>query len=297
MSGGTAVGAMRGVPTLFMGTGTFAVPILDAVASAATVHLVGVVTAPPRPAGRGERIRTSPVAARAAELGVAPVLEPPRLRAPEAVASVTELGPALIVLADYGQIVPRALLDLPPHGALNLHPSLLPRHRGASPIQAAILAGDAQTGVSLMLMGEGLDTGPIVAREAFPLVGSETAPQLEAALARVAAAMLVALLPAWLAGERTATPQPEEGATLTRPLRRADGLLDPARGAVALERQVRAYQPWPGTFAETVAGRLVVWSARALTVPGSAVAAESAGTLVPDGDGFAVLVCAGTPSS
>ena len=167
------------------------------------------------------------------------------------------------MLADYGRLVPSAVLDLPRHGALNLHPSLLPRHRGAAPIPAAILAGDAETGVTLMRMDEGLDTGPIVAQRRVPLSGDETAPELEGRLAEVAAELLVATLPAWLAGRLDATPQPEDGATLTRPLRREDGRLDPVRRRRELERQVRAYQPWPGSFLDDGPTRLIVWQASA----------------------------------
>ena len=172
------------------------------------------------------------------------------------------LRPDLLVLADYGQIVPADLLGLR-HGALNLHPSLLPRHRGATPIPAAILAGDAQTGVSLMRMDAGLDTGPIVAQRAVALRGDEVAPDLEVALAAVGAELLDADLGPWLRGESTATPQTEDGATSTRPLRRADGRLDPSRSAVLLERQVRAFQPWPGSYLDTDHGRIVVWRASA----------------------------------
>jgi methionyl-tRNA formyltransferase len=176
-------------------------------------------------------------------------------------AEVLALEPDLAVLADYGQVVPPPLLRLR-HGALNLHPSLLPRHRGASPIAAAILAGDEQTGVTLMQMDEGLDTGPIVAQVSQPLGPGVTAEQLEDELAGVAAELLADRLGAWLRAEIEARPQPEQGVTLTRPLRRADGRIDPTRSALELERQVRAYQPWPGSFIETPAGRLVVWQAR-----------------------------------
>lgn len=306
MSGEPAVPATSGVPTVFLGSGGFAVPILDALASSGDVRIVGVVTGPPRPAGRGERMRRSPVALRAEALGIDRVLEPLRLRSEQTVADVLALGPALLVLADYGQMVPGELLDRPRHGALNLHPSLLPRHRGASPIPAAILAGDRQTGVTLMRMEKGLDTGPVVAQVAVPLDGTETAPQLEGLLAAEAAELLLATIPDWLAGRRQARPQATEGATLTRPLRREQGRLDPERDAVTLERQVRAYQPWPGTWCETVAGRLIVWAARPLVVgreqdPLAATASDtdapgppgSLGRLVPDGDGLAVLVADG----
>jgi methionyl-tRNA formyltransferase len=289
------------VPTVFLGTGSFALPVLDALASLPDVRLMGIVTGPPRPAGRGERVRESPVAMRARALGLSPILEPVRLRSDDAVAEVLALGPRLLVLADYGQIVPGTLLARPEHGALNLHPSLLPRHRGASPIPAAILAGDRQTGVTLMRMDEGLDTGPLVAQVAVALDGTETAPQLEERLAAEAGNLLRAVIGEWLAGRRRARPQSPEGVTMTRPLRREQGRLDPGRDARTLERQVRAYQPWPGTWCETVAGRLIVWSARPLVIdrpdasPGRSSAPEPrlAGRIVPDGDGLAVLVADG----
>ena len=183
------------------------------------------------------------------------------------------------MLADYGQIVPATLLD-PPFGALNLHPSLLPRHRGASPIPATIVAGDRETGVTLMRMDAGLDTGPIVAVERLPLDGSETAPGLEARLADLAADLLAGSLAPWLRGELPATPQAAEGATLTRPLRREDGRLDPSLPATDLERRVRAYLPWPGTFLEADGERLVVGAASVAASRRNDVP----GRLVRDGD-------------
>ena len=191
-----------------------------------------------------------------------PVIQTPeRLRAAEAIDALLALRPDLVVLADYGQIVPAALLDVG-RGALNLHPSLLPRHRGATPIPAAILAGDTETGVTLMRMDEGLDSGPIVARTVVPLIAGETAPDLEARLAEVAADLLGEDVGPWLRGEIEARPQPAEGVTMTRPLLREDGRLDVSRSATELERQVRAYQPWPGSFVDTPLGRLIVWSAK-----------------------------------
>lgn len=190
------------------------------------------------------------------------VQTPERLRRPAAIAEVLSLRPDLIVLADFGQIVPGALLDVP-HRALNLHPSLLPRHRGASPIPATIRAGDARTGVSLMRMDAGLDTGPIVATDEIMLRGDETAPALEELLAARAASLLADTLDPWLRGELVARPQPTAEATLTRPLRRDDGRLDPSLPANVLERQVRAFQPWPGSWFEVPSGRFIVWRASA----------------------------------
>jgi len=195
----------------------------------------------------------------ATELGLATVLTPERLRAPESIEAILALDPGLVVLADYGQIVPAELLELR-FRALNLHPSLLPRHRGATPIPAAILAGDVETGVTLMQMDSGLDTGPIVAQDRVRLDGTEATPALEEALASTAADLLDTHVGPWVRGEVEARPQ-GDGATMTRPLQREDGRLDPRKPAVALERQVRAYQPWPGSFVDTAGGRLVVWSA------------------------------------
>ena len=255
----------RPARTVFIGSGGFGVPAFRALATDPAIDLVGVVSAPPRPAGRKLGSARTPVADLAADLGVGPVLTPARLRDPAALADLLTLAPAFIVLADYGQIVPPALLGLP-HGALNLHPSLLPRHRGATPVPATILAGDEATGVSLMRMDDGLDTGPLVAQARTTVEPDETSPALEARLAEIGAALLAASLPAWLRGELPERPQPATGATLTKPLRREDGRLDPARSALELERHVRAYQPWPGSFLVTRHGRLTVW--RAAVGPG-----------------------------
>jgi len=265
------------VRTVFLGSGRFGIESLVRLDGHPDVELVGVVTVPARPAGRRQRLTPSDVELAARELGVRTILTPVRLRSSEAIAAVLDLRPELAVLADYGQLVPPALLGLR-HGALNLHPSLLPRHRGATPIPAAILAGDDATGVTLFRMDEGLDTGPIVAQRRVPLGGTETAPALEQTLETVADALLEASLGPWLRGEVTARPQSTDGATLTRPLRREDGRLDPSRTAVVLEREVRAYQSWPGSYVDTALGRLVVWAAGV-----GADADRPAGTFGPGG--------------
>jgi methionyl-tRNA formyltransferase len=274
------------VRTVFLGSGGFGVSSLEVLAGHPDVDLVGIVTAPARPAGRGGQPATTPIEAAARALGL-PILVPERLRAPDSIAAVEDLRPDLLVLADYGQIVPAALLGRR-HGALNLHPSLLPRHRGATPVPAAILAGDPETGVSLMRMDAGLDTGPLIAQRHVALRGDEVAPDLEARLGVDAADLLGATLGPWLRGEVPATAQSEDGVTLTRPLRRADGRLDSTRSATDLERQVRAYQPWPGSFVDTEGGRIVVW--RASVGPASG---RPAGTFGPAGlatsDGELVL--------
>jgi len=263
------VTAAAGAPTIFLGSGSFAVPILEALLDSPEVDVVAVVSAPDRPTGRKAVPTPVPVAARARELRL-PLIQPDRIRDAGAVAALAELQPTLGVLADYGQIVPAAILDLPSRGILNVHPSLLPRHRGASPIPAAILAGDRETGVTLIRMDEGLDTGPIVAATRWALDGTETAPELEARAAAAGAALVAATVGPWLRGDVAATPQGAEGVTLTRPLWREDARLDPARPAYELERQVRALQPWPGTFVETEAGRIKVLRAMVAPGPGGA---------------------------
>lgn len=274
--------------TVFFGSGSFAEPILEALAGAPEVNLVAVVSAPDRPAGRQGRLTAVPVTKRAREIGLT-LLQPPRLRSPEVAATIAALQPRLGVLADYGQIVPSEVLDLFPAGILNIHPSLLPRHRGATPVPATILAGDPLAGVTIIRMDAGLDTGPIVAAVDWPLAGTETAPELEAAAARFGAELLGTALGGWLDGSLAPRPQDEAAATLTRPLRREDGRLDCGKGAAALERQVRAYQPWPGSFVEADGRRLLVWVAE--VVPEGA--GDAPGRLEPDDDGLALTTDGG----
>jgi methionyl-tRNA formyltransferase len=276
------------VRAVFFGSGSFAVPVLEAVRGAPEIELVGIVSAPDRPAGRRAELTPVPVARRARELGL-PLLQPARLRAPDAVAEVAALQPALGVLADYGQIVPPSVLAIPVHGILNVHPSALPRHRGATPIPATIAAGDAIAAVTLIRMDEGLDTGPIVAQESWPLNGTETAETLEREASGRGAELLRRTLPGWLAGTIIPVPQTDIGMTMTKPLRREDGRLDPAVPAVDLERRVRALVPWPGSFIDTGSGRLIIHGAEVVGGP----AGEPPGQLVEDGDGLALTTTDG----
>lgn len=274
--------------TVFLGSGAFAVPVLAAVAAAPELSLEAVVTAPPRPAGRRAELTATAVGAAAAALGL-PTLTPERLRDPAFLAAFTAIRPAVGVLADYGKILPAALLDLAPHGILNVHPSLLPRHRGATPIPAAILAGDATTGVSLFRMDPGMDTGPLVAVASTPLDPDEDAPALEERLAGIAAALVARSIGPYLRGEAEPRPQPEEGITVTRPLEREDGRLDPTLPAAVLERRLRALRPWPGSFLELSLGRLAVLRA-AVSSHGES---DVPGTLVADGPGLALATASG----
>ena len=290
MTPGPAPGrAADPVRTVFFGSGAFAVPIFEALVADPRVELVGVVTAPDRAAGRGKLLRPTPVALKARTTW-APLLQPNRLRDDDGVAAVAEIRPELGVLADYGQIVPRTILDLPPHGILNVHPSLLPRHRGATPIPAAIAGGDERSGVTIIRMDDGIDTGPIVAQDAWPLDGTETSPVLEARAAIAGAALLARTLGPWLGGELEAVAQ-GDGATLTRPFRRSHGRLDPSLPARTLERGVRARTGWPGSFLETSLGRLLVHRA-SLGDPG---AGDAPGRLIGDGHALALTLALTTP--
>jgi methionyl-tRNA formyltransferase len=257
----TAPGGPGAARTIFLGSGYFAVPAAEVLARDPRINLLGVVVAPARqPVDPANDL---PVAQWATRRQVG-MYRPQKLRDQASIDGIARGKPDLLVLADYGQLVPGAILEMPRLGALNLHPSLLPRHRGASPVEAAILAGDSETGVSLMRMDAGLDTGPLIAQRRVPLRRDETAPELEGMLANVAAELLSESLGPWLAGEIAPVAQDAEGATMTRPLRREDGRLDPGGGIEFLDRQIRAYQPWPGTFVETLSGRIKVWDARPL---------------------------------
>jgi methionyl-tRNA formyltransferase len=240
---------------IFMGTPHFAVPALEALAASAPpgkvwasgLDIVGIFTRPDKPAGRGRALAVSPVKEYALSCGM-PVYQPGPLRAPEALALLHRLAPDLIVVAAFGQILPPAVLNLPRHSCVNLHASLLPRHRGAAPIAAAILADDAETGITLMEMEEGLDTGPIIAARALPIRADETAGELTERLAQLGAKLLVDTLPQWLAGSIAPTPQDAAHVTTTRLLRKADARVNWSRPAAEVARLVRAYTPAPGAF-------------------------------------------------
>jgi methionyl-tRNA formyltransferase len=243
------------VRVIFMGTPEFAVPVLRLLIERAApgnlapdgVEIVGAVTRVDKPSGRGRQVVPSPVKQLALEAGL-PVYQPGSLRRAESLELLASLAPDLIVVAAFGQILPSEVIHLPARGCLNVHASLLPRHRGASPIAAAILAGDAQTGVTIMQMDEGLDTGPILTTRATPIGPDETAGELIARLAEIGADLLGATLPRWLASEITPEPQDESHATMTRLIRKEDGLLNWTQPADLLTRQVRACNPWPGAY-------------------------------------------------
>jgi methionyl-tRNA formyltransferase len=272
---------------VFMGTPEFAVPTLQALDEH---HLVvGVVTQPDRRAGRGRKLTPSPVKEFALGRDLE-LLQPGNLRSPEAMQSLVDWEPEVIVVAAFGQILRPEVLGLPKHGCLNVHASLLPRYRGAAPIPAALLAGEDQTGVTIMLMDPGMDTGPILRQAPTPIGPPDTTASLTEKLARMGAGLLTETLPDWLQGRIRPQPQDESLASYCHPLQKADGRLDWTRSAIYLDRQVRACDPWPGAFTTWQGRRLKVlrvrpWPDRPMTgQPGSVISLEdSAGVVTGEG--------------
>ena len=245
-----------------MGTPQFAVPSLEALVG--EHEIVCVITQPDRRAGRGRKLTPPPVKEAALRHGLS-VWQPPTLREPQAIAHLKELAPQVMVVVAYGEILRPEVLSIPPHGVINVHASLLPRYRGPSPIAAAILAGDTETGVTVMLMDEGMDTGPILSQATCPIAPDDTAGTLGERLALLGANLLANTLPRWLRGEITPRPQDHQQATYCRLLRKEDGLIDWSRPAEELARQVRAYHPWPGSYTLWRGRPLKVLRARALS--------------------------------
>jgi len=272
---------------IFMGTPRFAVPSLEALVSAHTV--VGVVTQPDRPAGRGRDMHQSAVK-KAAVKHELPVYQPRSLRTAEAVDRLARWQPDVVVVAAFGQILTGDVLDLPRHGCLNVHASLLPRWRGAAPVAGAIRAGDEVTGVTIMKMDPGLDTGPILTQREEPIRHDDTRASLMERLSYVGAELLAETLPPYLAGDLEPRPQPEDGVTFADRLEKDEGELDWSRPAVEIDRMIRAFRPWPGTFTFWDGRRLKVLEASPLPAwdgaapPGRVVALDD-GAGVATGDG------------
>ena len=231
---------------VFMGTPVFAVPVLSALADAGH-EVLAVYTQPDRPAGRGKRIASSPVKEYATDHAL-PVHQPPSLKRDDAQRALASLSPEVTVVAAYGLLLPTRVLQLPPLGCLNVHPSLLPRYRGPSPAPAAILNGDPVTGATIIKLDERMDTGPIVAARETSIGPKENAAELTVRLFEIGASLLVDVLPGWASGDIHTRPQDESQATVTKRLSRENGEIDWSVDAEQISRQVRAYHPWPGSF-------------------------------------------------
>ncbi len=278
---------------LFIGTGEIGVPTLRWLLESPEQELVGVVTQPDKPVGRSQKIEPPPIKT---ALGVSsvPVLQPERIKREEAVAPLRALQPEVIVVMAYGQILPRAVLDIPTVACLNLHASILPQHRGAAPIQAAILAGDRETGITVMYMDEGLDTGDILLTSRLALAPDETGGSLHDRLGEIAPAALAEALALLASSNAPRVPQDNAAATYAPKLEREHGHIDWAQPAEVIERKIRAFNPWPGSYAilqgsDGEERKLKIFSAGIGEAKGLATgqiaASQSDGLLMGVGDG------------
>lgn len=268
---------MEKLRIVFMGTPDFAVPALKAL-HAAGHEIAAVYCQPPKPAGRGQTLQKTPVHLVAEELGF-PVYTPKSLKPEEAQAQLKALAPDVIVVAAYGLILPQAVLDIPPMGCVNIHGSLLPRWRGAAPIHRAILAGDTQTGITIMMMEAGLDTGPMVLKEALPITSDTTAQSLHDAMADLGARMIGPALDGLRHGTLKPEIQPDERVTYASKLSREESMIDWSCPAAEIERKVRAFNPWPSTFFSFGEEKIKVLKAEVVANAPKA----TAGTLLDDG--------------
>lgn len=280
-----------------MGTPDFAVPTLQALIDHHTV--VGVVTQPDRPAGRGGAVQKPPVKLLAEAHGI-PVFQPEKIRRAEAMETLKTWESDAItdayVVAAFGQILPQTVLDIPRYGSINVHASLLPRWRGAAPIHAAIRAGDAESGVTIMKMDAGLDTGPMLKMGTIPIMPDETGQSLHDKLAQLGAQLLIDTLPGYFSGEIKPQPQPDDGVTFAPQIKKEEGRIDWSLDALAIERTVRAFTPWPGTFTTWEGQTLKILRGDAVSgdrstkahnqTPGYVVSDEDGRTAVVTGEGL-----------
>jgi methionyl-tRNA formyltransferase len=275
---------------IFMGTAELACASLRALLDSQDFQVLAVVTQPDRPKGRDLKLQPSEVK-RVALAANIPVLQPERAREPQFIEELKQLTPDYIVVVAYGQILPRAILDTPRFGCVNVHTSFLPKYRGAAPIQAALLNGDPETGVTIMQMEEGLDTGPIISQRVIPIEAIDDAQTLHDKLAIVGAELLTPTLVDFAAGKIKAQPQDDARATHVKKIKKEDGQLDWAQPARVLQNRIRAFTPWPGAFTfQQTDGKprlLKIWRAEvenANGVPGSVLAADNSGVVVACGE-------------
>jgi methionyl-tRNA formyltransferase len=281
-----------GLAVVFAGTPDFAVPAFEAIA-ASRHRIIAAYTQPDRPSGRGLKLESSPVKRAALARGI-PVEQPATLKDPAAVERLASWRPDVMVVVAYGLLLPQAVLDVPRLGCVNIHASLLPRWRGAAPIQRALLAGDRETGVTIMRMEAGLDTGPMLLRQALSIAPAETGGSLHDRLARLGGGLIVEALDRLEAGTANFEPQDDAAATYARKLAKAEALIDWTQPAEALERQVRAFDPWPVAETRLDGQQLRIWGAHAVAAgesaaPGSVLSSGKDGIVVMTGRGALVL--------
>ena len=261
---------------VFMGTPDFAVPVLEALCDGPAVEVVAVYTPPDRPRGRGQETEATPVKLAATAIDL-PVFQPESLRSSEVQEELSALQPDVIVVAAYGKLLPAKVLEMPPFGCLNIHPSLLPKYRGPSPVVATILDGLCETGVTLMLLDEGMDTGPLLTQARVALTGKETAETLTRELFKAGGELLLGTLEQWTSGLLQANPQDHTQATGTSKLARSDGMVDWMLPASVLERKQRAYTPWPGLYTQWEGKSLRLLEVELPNRPGAVASFLSAG--------------------
>jgi methionyl-tRNA formyltransferase len=283
------------VKAVFFGTAEIACPSLEALAKSSFAKVLAVVSQPDRPSGRDLKLHPTAVKSLALKLDI-PVLQPERVRSEDFLAELRGLAPDVVVVMAYGQILPKTLLEIPPHGCVNIHTSILPKYRGAAPIQWALLNGDPETGVTLMKMDTGMDTGPIIAIARTPIGDGDNAETIHDRLAEMGATLLTEKLPAYINGSLNPTPQPD-GATHARKIAKEDGRLNWSETSTTLWNRVRALTPWPGTFTFISSAPkpllLKVWRAKPASghgAPGEVLAIDKDGISVACGAGALQLL-------
>ena len=277
----------------FMCSSDFGIPAFETLVRGPRYHMVGLITQPDRPAGRGREVTTLSIKQIAITHGV-PVLQPPDLRHPDAIQKVRELAPDVIVVAAYGQWIPAEVYDIPPRRSLNIHPSLLPRHRGAAPAMSAILSGDTETGVTVIFVAGKMDTGDVLGQVRQPISPEDTTATLMSKLSLVGATLIADVLPKWLGGKIQPQPQDHSKATWFGRVKKEQGQIDWAKPAEQIWREVRAYNPWPSAYTFCEGKRLVIHEAWPLpgycgdAIPGEVIPAPE-GLAVATGDGALLL--------
>jgi methionyl-tRNA formyltransferase len=275
---------------IFMGTAELSCASLEKLFGDKTFSVLAVVTQPDKPKGRDLKLTPSPVKVLAEKLNL-PVLQPLKARDEQFISQIRELKPDLMVVVAYGQILPQVMLDLPPHGCLNVHTSLLPKYRGAAPIQWAIADGEPETGVTIMQMDAGLDTGPILATRRTPILPTDDSQILHDRLAQLGAELLVETIPAYVAGKISPQPQPTEGSTYAAKIKKEDGQINWSLPAEKIWNRIRAFTPWPGAFtfvtSESKRQFLKIWKVEVTSLsgkPGVILSADKTGITIACGD-------------